>query len=85
MFGRPKSAQGLPEEAGKKAAKELCACLQQPNNQKHSKQSPRQELWNTFLQEDQQGYPFQPLWVHMWTRIPSEREQIQEEEDKERS
>ena len=85
MFACPQSTRGLPEQAGEKAAKELCARLQQPNNQKHAQQSARQELWYKFLQEDQQGYPFQSLWMQMWTRIPSARnrskskKQIQEE------
>ena len=86
MFGRAQSARGLPEEAGKKATKELCARLQQPDNQKHAQQSVRKELWYTwckFVQKDQQGHPSQPLWVRMWTGIPCERGQKIQEEDAE--
>ena len=77
MFSCPQSAWGLPEQTREKAAKELCASLQQPNNQKHAQQSATQKFWYKFLQEDQQGYPAQSLWMQMWTRIPGEREQIQ--------
>ena len=66
MFSRAQSACGLPEEAGKKATKELRARLQQPDNQKHAEQSVRKDLRDTryeLVQEDNQGHASQSMWV----------------------